>query len=75
VSAPPLLWGAPELARNCAPLRAPHSSDDDLGFVELIIKVYFKGVHEKFPDGGEMSQHMESMKVGDKVRPRGPSAL
>jgi cytochrome-b5 reductase len=47
-----------------------HSSDDDLGFVELIIKVYFKGVHEKFPDGGEMSQHMESLQVGDKVRPR-----
>ena len=39
-----------------------------MGFVELVIKVYFKGVNEKFPDGGVMSQHMESLKLGDKAR-------
>ena len=27
------------------------------------LQVYFKGVHPKFPDGGKMSQHLESMKV------------
>ena len=29
----------------------PITSDVDSGFVEFMIKVYFKGVHPKFPDG------------------------
>ena len=48
---------------------AARSSDDDVGFVELVVKVYFKGVNANFPDGGLMSQHMEQLKLGDKVRP------
>ena len=50
--------------------RAARSSDDDLGFVELVVKVYFKNVNANFPDGGLMSQHMEQLKLGDKVRAR-----
>ena len=46
---------------------AVRSSDDDLGFVELVVKVYFKNVNENFPAGGLMSQHMEQLKLGDKV--------
>jgi hypothetical protein len=30
----------------------PSSSDDELGYFELVIKVYYKNVHPKFPDGG-----------------------
>ncbi|XP_055385834.1 NADH-cytochrome b5 reductase 3 isoform X2 [Condylostylus longicornis] len=51
----------------------PISSDDDLGYVDLVIKVYFKNVHPKFPDGGKMSQYLESLKIGDTVAFRGPS--
>ncbi|KAK0400644.1 hypothetical protein QR680_015365 [Steinernema hermaphroditum] len=51
----------------------PISSDDDKGFVELMIKVYFKDVHPKFPDGGKMSQHLESLNIGDTVDFRGPA--
>lgn len=40
-----------------------------MGVVDLVIKVYFRGVNEKFPDGGVMSQHMETLKLGDKVKP------
>lgn len=29
----------------------PTSSDDDVGIVEFVIKVYYKNVHPKFPDG------------------------
>ena len=29
----------------------PVSSDDEIGFVEFVIKVYLPGVHPKFPDG------------------------
>jgi len=51
----------------------PVSSDETKGYVELIIKVYFKNVHPKFPDGGKMSQHLESMNIGDEIAFRGPS--
>lgn len=42
----------------------PISSDDDKGFVDLMIKVYFRNVHPKFPDGGKMTQYLEGMKIG-----------
>lgn len=29
----------------------PVSSDDDKGFVDFVIKIYFKNVHPRFPDG------------------------
>ncbi|CAD6197654.1 unnamed protein product [Caenorhabditis auriculariae] len=53
----------------------PVSSDEDKGFVELMIKVYFRDTNPKFPDGGKMSQHLEQMKIGDTIDFRGPSGL
>lgn len=29
----------------------PTSSDDDLGRVDFVVKIYYKNVHPKFPDG------------------------
>ncbi|XP_032691469.1 NADH-cytochrome b5 reductase 2 isoform X2 [Odontomachus brunneus] len=51
----------------------PVSSDDDEGYVDLVIKVYFKNVHPKFPEGGKLSQYLENMKIGDTIDFRGPS--
>ncbi|CAH1176258.1 unnamed protein product [Phaedon cochleariae] len=51
----------------------PVSSDDDKGYIDLVIKVYFRNVHPKFPDGGKMTQHIESLKIGDTIEVRGPS--
>lgn len=50
----------------------PVSSDADLGHFTLCIKVYFAGVHPKFPEGGKMSQYMEEMELGDLLRVKGP---
>ncbi|OWZ15853.1 NADH-cytochrome b5 reductase [Phytophthora megakarya] len=50
----------------------PVSSDDTKGYVDLVIKVYFKNVHPKFPDGGKMSQHLESLAIGDTIEVSGP---
>ncbi|QDZ18659.1 nitrate reductase [Chloropicon primus] len=50
----------------------PTSSDDDVGYFDLVIKVYFKGVHPKFPDGGILSQHFESLEIGDTMEVKGP---
>ena len=37
-----------------------------------MIKVYKAGVHPKFPEGGKMSQHLDSLEIGDTVDMRGP---
>ncbi|KAG8188986.1 hypothetical protein JTE90_010074 [Oedothorax gibbosus] len=51
----------------------PVSSEDDKGYVDLVVKVYFKAVHPKFPDGGKMSQYLNDMNIGDSIDVRGPS--
>ncbi|KAG9260471.1 NADH-cytochrome b5 reductase 3 [Astyanax mexicanus] len=53
----------------------PVSSDDDKGCVDLVVKIYFKNVNPKFPEGGKMSQYLESLKLGDVVDFRGPGGL
>lgn len=53
----------------------PVSSDDDKGCMDLVIKVYFKNVNPKFPDGGKMSQYLEAMAIGDYIDVRGPNGL
>ncbi|XP_062969976.1 NADH-cytochrome b5 reductase 1 [Cynocephalus volans] len=53
----------------------PVTSDEDRGYVDLVIKIYLKGVHPKFPEGGKMSQYLDSLKIGDVVEFRGPSGL
>lgn len=53
----------------------PLSADDDedcVGHFELLIRVYFAGVHPKFPAGGVMSQHLDLLKPGDTVAVKGP---
>mmetsp|Transcript_23033 Transcript_23033/g.63047 ORF Transcript_23033/g.63047 Transcript_23033/m.63047 type:complete len:274 (-) Transcript_23033:567-1388(-) len=57
----------PEIERKYTPT----TSDDEVGYVDLIIKVY-KGGGEKFVDGGKMSQYLDSLRVGDKMDISGP---
>lgn len=51
----------------------PVSSDDNKGYVDLVIKVYKRNVHPKFPDGGKMSQYVDAMQIGDTIAFRGPT--
>jgi len=50
----------------------PMTDDETVGHVDLLVKVYFRNVHPKFPDGGKMSQHLNSMKIGDTIDVKGP---
>lgn len=50
----------------------PCSSDVDTGYVDLVIKVYKGASMERFPDGGKMSQYLDSLKVGDAITVSGP---
>lgn len=52
----------------------PVSSDEtDRGHVDLVVKVYKRNVHPKFPEGGKMSQFLDEMKIGDTIAFRGPT--
>jgi cytochrome-b5 reductase len=51
----------------------PITSDDDKGYFELMIKVYFADTHPNFPEGGKMTQHLERMSLGDTIDVKGPS--
>lgn len=51
----------------------PVSSDDEVGFFDLVIKVYKRGVHPKFPEGGKMSQYLDFLKINDTIDCRGPA--
>jgi len=53
----------------------PTSSDEDLGHMDLVVKVYQANVHPKFPEGGKMTQYLESLALGDTIDVRGPSGL
>uniref|UniRef100_H2ZN53 NADH-cytochrome b5 reductase n=2 Tax=Ciona savignyi TaxID=51511 RepID=H2ZN53_CIOSA len=53
----------------------PVTSDDDQGHMDLVVKVYFKNTHEKFPEGGKMSQYLENLPIGETIDVRGPNGL
>lgn len=53
----------------------PISKGDAMGYFDLLIKVYFKDVHPRFPLGGMMSQFLDNMKVGQTIDVSGPFGL
>lgn len=56
----------------CMRAYTPTSSIDEVGCFDLLIKVYFKNEHPKFPNGGQMSQHLESLQIGSTLEIKGP---
>ncbi|CAJ0840863.1 5393_t:CDS:2 [Entrophospora sp. SA101] len=55
--------------RAYTPITTPN---DPPGYFDLLIKVYFKNVHPKFPDGGAMTQYLDSLSIGDSIEIKGP---
>uniref|UniRef100_A0A5S6Q4Y1 NADH-cytochrome b5 reductase n=1 Tax=Trichuris muris TaxID=70415 RepID=A0A5S6Q4Y1_TRIMR len=53
----------------------PVSEAEEQGVVTFVIKVYRSNVHPNFPEGGKMTQHLDSLKIGDEINIRGPSGL
>ena len=52
----------------------PISSDyNTRGHFDLLIKVYRKNEHPQYPEGGWMSQHLDSMSIGDVIDIKGPN--
>jgi cytochrome-b5 reductase len=50
----------------------PVTGDETLGTVSFVIKVYKAGVHPKFPEGGKLSQYLDSLQIGDSIDMKGP---
>lgn len=50
----------------------PTSAVDEVGYFDLLIKVYFKGEHPKFPNGGLMSQYLDSLPINSSIEIKGP---
>ena len=53
-------------------MRAYTPLDSGKGYVDFVIKVYFAGVHPRFPEGGKLTQHLDKMQLGEKITVRGP---
>ncbi len=56
-------------------VRGPgHCNQQVNGVVSAVayLQVYFANEHPAFPEGGKMSQHFESLKIGDLVDFKGP---
>jgi len=50
----------------------PTTGDETPGKVIFCIKIYKSGIHPKFPNGGKMSQHLDSLQINDTIDMRGP---
>ncbi|XP_069828688.1 NADH-cytochrome b5 reductase 1-like isoform X2 [Dendropsophus ebraccatus] len=58
------------VVRPYTPLRC-----DDKGFVDLLVKVYFKDQNPDFPEGGKMSQYLDNLSIGQSIEVQGPKGL
>lgn len=58
--------------KMCIRAYTPTSKVDKVGHFDLLVKIYQRGVDEKFPDGGLMSQHLDSLDIGKTVDVKGP---
>lgn len=43
--------------------------------IYILLQIYYKNTHPKFPEGGKMSQYLDSLRIGDMIDFRGPSGL
>ncbi|KAK4437395.1 Nitrate reductase [NADH] 2 [Sesamum alatum] len=42
-------------------------------YIELVVNVYLKWVHPNFPNGGQISQHLDSLELGSSLDMKGSS--
>jgi len=53
-------------------MRAYTPLDSGVGYVDFVIKVYFAGVHPRFPEGGKLTQFLDKMTLGETISVKGP---
>lgn len=45
----------------------PVSPKEQKGCFDLIVKIYLHGTSFRYPGGGKMSQHLDSLRIGDSI--------
>ena len=50
----------------------PSSLNGTLGAVEFVIKIYFSGANESYPEGGALTQYLNQLNEGDTIDVKGP---
>lgn len=58
--------------KPCMRAYTPTSAVEEVGHFDLVVKVYFRDVHPKFPRGGLMSQYLDSLPLGATLDVKGP---
>lgn len=70
------MWnGREDPEARCAEIErkyTPTTSDHELGFVDLVVKLYAGAQLVRFQDGGKMSQYLGSLAVGEALQLSGP---
>lgn len=56
----------------CMRAYTPTSSVDEVGYFDLLVKIYFGGANPSFPKGGLMSQYLDSLALGSMLDIKGP---
>ncbi|KAG0345265.1 hypothetical protein BG004_003845 [Podila humilis] len=56
----------------CIRAYTPTSAPEQPGYLDLVIKVYFKDQDPRFPAGGVVSQYLDSLPIGANVAIKGP---
>lgn len=56
----------------CMRAYTPTSTIDEVGYFDLLVKIYLKNVHPKFLNGGLMSQHLDSLPLDSVLDVKGP---
>ena len=72
-----VFWGVIQLLDRVCPLTAPcppphHPPPAPHTPPPPPPQVYFKGEHASYPEGGKMSQHFDSLAIGDCLEFKGP---
>ncbi|XP_059630820.1 nitrate reductase [NADH]-like [Cornus florida] len=56
----------------CLRAYTPTSTIDEMGYFDLVVKIYYSGVNSDFPNGGLMSQFLDSLPLGSVLDVKGP---
>lgn len=56
----------------CMRAYTPSSSVDEVGYFDLVVKIYFRDTNPNFPNGGTMSQYLDSIPMGTALHIKGP---
>lgn len=61
-----------ELGENISRKYTPISTLYERGKFDILIKIYYKGSHPNFPEGGILTQWIDKLEIGTDVMMKGP---